>query len=308
MKRNLAVLALLAANILSGINTPVIHFAIQSMPPFLFGFLRVGIACLVIVPTALILRKRRPKRKQHIARRDLGLMALGSWLILGGANLLFYIGMQHTSSVNASIIILLWPILYFLGSLRFLKERFNRRTFAGIGLAFGGALLAVVAPMSGNLSLSSAGLIGSLLVLACVLVDIVGTVINKKTLERVHPLDLLAVGLFVSTIYYAALAAPYFGQLGVLANPNVLKSVLYGALAVGCAGYWLGNYGLQVATAADVSITNYLQPIVAIFVATVFFHESFTPIVALGTAAVFAGLYLVEARKIRHIHIHGVHR
>ncbi len=308
MKRHLGIIALVAACILSGINGPIIHETVSKMSPFLFGFLRVSIAFLIMAPLAIILRRRRTKRQRTIAKQDLALAALGTLLIYGVANLCFYIGMQRTSSINAAIIILLWPVLYFLMSIRVLKERFNKRAFTGIGLAFGGALLAVLAPMLGAAQAGSASILGSLLVLLCVFADIAGTLINKKVLKRIHPTDMIAIGLAVATVYYAFLAVPYFGQLSLLAQPPILYAVLYGAIMVGCVGYLLSTFGLKVTKSADVSITNYIQPITSILTAILFFNENFTPALAVGTAIVFLGLYLVEGHKLKGAHNHGHHR
>lgn len=308
MKRHLGIIALIAACILSGINGPIIHETIDKMSPFLFGFLRVSIALLIIGPLALILRRRRTKRQRTIAKHDLFLAAVGTLLIYGVANLCFYMGVQRTSSINAAIILLLWPVLYFLVSIRVLKERFNKRAFTGIGLAFGGALLAVAAPLLSSTPMASASIKGSFLVLMCVFADIAGTLINKKVLKRIHPTDMIAIGLIVATVYYTFLALPHFGQLSLLAQPAVLYAVLYGAIMVGCVGYGLSTFGLKVTKSADVSITSYVQPIASIVTAVLFFSESFTPALALGTATVFLGLYLVEGHKLKGAHNHGHHR
>lgn len=308
MKQRLAIGALIITQILSGINTPVIREAVQTISPFLFGFFRVGLACVVIVPIALIARSRRSPRKRKIQRKDVALAALGSFLVYAVANLAFYMGVKQTSSINASIIILLWPIMYFLVNVEFLKEKFSRRTFMGISLAFIGALIAVGAPLLSKGASGQTSLVGVALIVACVIVDIIGTLVLKKSLKKVQPLDLLAIGLFVSTLFYAVLAAPHFGELNQLAVPAVRNAILYGALAVGCIGYGLGFFALKTLKSGDYSVINYLQPITAISVAVLFFNETFTPSLLLGTAGVFVGLYLVEARKFSHLHAHGAHR
>lgn len=306
MKRRLAIIALVIVQILSGINTPVIHLVMQQMSPYLFGLLRVGIALLVIGPIALIARRHRSVLKRKLTVKDLALVTAGALLIYCMSNLAFYIGVGRTSSINASIIILLGPILFYIASIEILKERFNSRAFMGVGLAFVGAALAVLGPLISAGSQSSASIVGSLFIVLCVLAEVAGTLLLKKALSKVNHLDALALGLLIATGVYSILALPHLSQLALLAQPSILRAVLYGAVAVGCIGYGLTYYALPRSKSSDYSVISYLQPIAAITVAILFFHETFTPILAAGAAAVFAGLYLVEARHLGHTH--GTHR
>lgn len=279
------------------------------MSPFLFGFLRVGIAFAVMLPIYLIFkRKNTSKRRKKVKARDLWLTALGTFLVYGFANLLFYVGIKQTTSINASIIILLWPIIYFLANVEVLKERFSKRAFAGIGLAFAGALIAVGWPLSGGFSVATVATSGTILILLCVVIDVLGTLILKRTLQNVDTLTTQVIGLGVATAFYSIFAFPHLSELQQLSNPSVLLAVLYGAIVVGCIAYSLGYYALRMLKGGDYSVISYLQPVVGIISATILLQEGFTPSLLFGTAAVFAGLYLVEARHIGHPHGHGVHR
>lgn len=306
MKKHLGLLALIASNVLSGFNTPLIHQAVHKMPPYLFGFLRVLLSFVIILPIALLVRHNKPKHKRKISRSDFSKAAFGALLIYGVSNLAFYVGMTKTTSINASIIILLWPIIFFLANIEVLKERFSRRTFIGIGLAFIGALIAVVAPMASTLGTAAMSPVGSLLILICVVVDVIGTLILKRVLKRMSALDVLAIGLGVATIFYAIVAFPYLGQISLVMDPAVRNAILYGSLMVGCIGYGLGFYGLHATKGGEYSVISYLQPITGITAAMLFFNERFTPSLAIGALAVFLGLYLVEARHLGHNH--GTHR
>lgn len=309
MKKHLGIIALIIVQILSGINTPLIKNAVNQMSPFLFGFLRVGIAFAIMLPIYLVVRRRTtPKKRKKVKARDLWLTALATFLVYGVANLAFYVGIKQTTSINASILVLLWPIIYFLANVEVLKERFSRRTFAGIGLAFVGALIAVGWPLSNGFSVAGAVTTGTLLIMVCVVVDVVGTLLLKKSLQRVDTLTTQVIGLGVATAFYAIFALPHLPELKLLANPSVLFAVFYGAIMVGCIAYSLGYYALRILKGSDYSVITYLQPVVGIISATIILQESFTPSLLIGTAAVFAGLYLVEARHVGHPHGHGVHR
>ncbi len=304
MKRRLGIVALLIAQVISGINNPLIRYALETMPIFLFGFLRVSIALLVIGPIAYISRKQRQQRKRAIPRKYLLLAVLGTSLIYGVANLLFYVGVHQSTSINAAVIELLQPIIFFTLTIEVLKEKFSPKVFAGILLAFIGALFVVIGPML-NRSPTGATLEGNLLLFIAVVADVVGTVILKKVLKKVHIMDVLVIGLFTATVLYFMLAAPQLAQLSLLSQPAILGTVLYGAIVMGCMGYGLNYFALQTTRSGDYSILGYVTPVVTMVVATFFFHETFTLSLVFGGVMVFIGLYMVEARKIVHFHGHS---
>lgn len=308
MKKHLGIIALVAVQILSGINTPLIKQAVGQMSPLVFGFLRCFISLAIMAPIYLLIRNRGNAKKKTIKHRDLWMTGLGTFLVYGVSNLAFYAGIKQTASINASIILLLWPIVFFLANIEVLKERFSTRTFAGIGLAFGGAVVAVGAPLAGGFTLASITTPGTVLIFSCVVIDVIGTLILKRVLKRVDTLTVQIIGLGIATIFYAVLALPHTSELRLLAEPAVRNTILYGSIMVGCLGYSLGYYALRILKGGDYSVISYLQPIVGIISAAILLHEGFTPSLLLGTAAVFGGLYLVEARHIGHPHSHGTHR
>lgn len=277
------------------------------MPVFLFGFLRVSIALLIIGPLALIQRSKRSPRKRKIKRSDLILAIVGSCLILCVANLAFYIGIRQSTTINSSIIELLHPVLFFMVSIEVLKEKFSKKIFGGILLAFVGAAIVVLGPMLG-IATATSNPVSNLILLGAVVADVMGMIVLKKALKRVHILDVLAIGLFAATIFYAILAIPQMGQLSLLSRMDLLLPVLYGGIVIGCIGYGLSYFGLAATKGSDISIIGYMTPVVATIVAIAFFGETFTPSLMVGSIIVFAGLYLVEARNLNLPFIHRLHR
>ena len=305
----LGVMALIISSALSGINNPVIRSAITIVPPYLFGLWRVSIALLVIGPIALYLRRNRPARQKKIRSKDLITIAGGSLLLFCGANLLFYLGVGQSTSINAAIIGLLGPVLFFILSIHVLKEKFNKKVFFGIGLSFVGASLVVLGPLLGQATTASAHtMMGNVLLTLSVVTDVVAMLILKRVLNRVHAFDVLAIGLLVSSFAYVFLAAPYMSQMYLITDPAILKAVLFGALVVGALGYSLHYFGMARTKGSDVSITSYVCPVVGMLTAVLFFDEKFTPSLMAGATIVFLGLYLVEARNLVRTMHHSVHR
>lgn len=282
----------------------MIRYALETMPIFLFGLLRVGIALAIIGPIAYLSRRRRTARKRKISRKNLLLTVIGTGLIYCVCNLTFYIGVHQSTSVNAAVIELLYPIMFFTLTIEVLREKFSPKIFAGILLAFIGALIVVLGPLLSH-SHSGGSLLGNLLLFVSVVADVTGTIILKKVLKKVHILDALAIGLFTATVFYFVLAVPQLSQLSLLSQASVLGPVLYGAIAMGCIGYGLSYYALEATKGSDYSVIGYVTPVVTMIVATVFFHESLTVSLVFGGAVVFLGLYMVEVRKSLRFHRHS---
>lgn len=306
---HLGILALIVAAALSGINNPVIRSTLETVPTYLFGFWRVTIALCIIGPLALYMRRKRPAKQKAIKPRDLAIIITGSLMIFCGANLLFYVGVHRSTSINAAIIALLGPILLFIISVEVLKEKFNKKVFAGIGLSFLGACLVVLGPLIGQAAAgSSASTIGNLILVTSVITDVTAMLILRRVLGRVHALDVLAIGLLVSSMVYFVLALPYMNQMYLITKPEVLRAVLFGAIVVGCFGYGFNYYGLSRTKGSDISITSYIGPVFGMSTAVIFFGEQFTPSLMIGGSIVFLGLYLVEARNLVGAMHHSVHR
>jgi drug/metabolite transporter (DMT)-like permease len=297
-KNRLAVLALITASVVSGANSPIARYGLQSIPTALFGLLRTTIP-LVILGIFLLLRPRKSINKKQIATA-----VVFGVLIYFSANGLFYLGVQRSGSVNAAVIGLLEPLLMFLVSVEVMKEKFNARVFIGIALAFVGSIFVVFGPMLLSKNLHFAGsLVGNLLLLGCVLVSISGTWVAKLGLKNVDRVQFLFWSLVPAVVLYGSMSA---GQLrllpGILQQPLLIYAVLFGAILNGLLVYACIFYGLKRVKGEEYGLFSYITPATAAFVAVIFFGEKFTPALLLGVTIIAMGLYLAEAHRSKVWH------
>jgi len=141
-----------------GANFAIVKGALSAIPPLAFVALRFVGATLLLFPLLWLREGWQPLPRGGWPR----LIALG---VVGNTlyQPLFVEGLARTTSANSSLILSATPMLVAsLGALLGL-EKVTRRLAVGIGLAFGGVALVLVAR---GASLSAQTFVGDLLVLA----------------------------------------------------------------------------------------------------------------------------------------------
>jgi len=296
----LAAFLLIISFAISGINSPVVRYGLATIPTPLFGFLRMIIPLLILTPF-FMLTKHKPLKIRQIA-----LAMLFGFTIYFAANGLFYLGVQRSGAVNAAIIGLLEPLFLFTFSVEVMREKFNGRILAGIAIALGGSLLIVFGPMIALQDLSFSGsLTGNLLLVGCSLCSVFGVWIAKIALKQLDRIQLLFWSLVSGTTLYGLLSFGQWGQIpGIFQNPGTASAVLFGAIFNGLFTYLFAFYAVKRLKGEEYGIFEYVNPAVAAVVAVIFFGEKFTPILLLGVAIIFTGLYLAEAHRGKKAQLH----
>lgn len=296
--KNLAVLALVVASVISGVNSPVVHYGLQTIPVALFGLLRHAIP-LALLALFLLIRPRT-----SLSGGQITTAVCFGFLIYFASNGLFYLGVQRSGSVNSAVIGLLEPLLMFVVSVEVMKEKFNGRVFTGIALAFVGSLLVVFGPLLFGQGLSFAGsLLGNLFLLACVFTSIAGTWVAKLGLKKIDRVQFLFWSLVPAVFLYGILSLGQVSLLpSIIRQPSLVYAVLFGAIMNGLLTYLCIFYGLKRVNGEEYGLFSYIAPATAAFVAVVFFNEKFTPLLVAGVSIIAAGLYLAEAHHSRAWH------
>ncbi|MDV2682827.1 DMT family transporter [Alkalihalophilus lindianensis] len=130
---------LVLATFFWGTNFVFSRMLVEYMPPLQLSFIRWTIASLVFLPFVY------KELRQH------GPVLLKNWKVLtvmactgvAGFNSLIYIAIQYTTSINASLVNSLAPLLIVILSVLFLKETFSRIQFIGIIVSLLGVLIVI---------------------------------------------------------------------------------------------------------------------------------------------------------------------
>ena len=127
MNRIPPVVLLIIATILWGGNFVIGRAVANDLPPFTLAFFRWCVALIVFLPIIYTALKREwPQIKKHWAIvLVLGFTGVASF------NTLVYIALHYTTSINASLMNMLTPVIIYILSFFFLKEKLNRNQIIG---------------------------------------------------------------------------------------------------------------------------------------------------------------------------------
>jgi len=135
----LPIVALVIAQILWGINTPVIKLGLKTVPLAVYHSTTILGAALLILPFAV-----RTWKKLSI--KHYAILIIGSVIAISLGNVALLLGIERTPSVNAPLIGLLQPLLLMVLSIQVLKEQFSTKTLIGICVALLGAAIVIGKP------------------------------------------------------------------------------------------------------------------------------------------------------------------
>lgn len=283
-----AFFALSIAEILWGVNVPVIKLGLQTIPVPVFLSITILISGLLVAPLAY-------KHWKPIKAKDHFILIIGSILSISLGNVVLLMGLQRIPSINASLISLLGPFLLFILSVEFLKERLSLRTFIGILIAFAGAAIIIGKPWVA--SDSNQAVTGSLFVVLAVLCEVVSTLMFKPLLKRIHPYQLTSLHLLWGIVPIAIYTLPSF----YLLSPDHAGRNGYLAMFFNIALITVANclfyVGLKYKKAQEVGVFRYLHPLATAIAAWFILAEVPSGKVIIGAVFIFFGIYYAQIRK-----------
>ncbi|NND77719.1 MAG: DMT family transporter, partial [Flavobacteriales bacterium] len=242
---------------------------------------------------------------ERVARKDLILLFICSVLGIVTNQVLFLNGLNLTSPINASLIMITIPISVFILSIIFFKEKVTTRKVLGIILgSVGFATLVVLS----NESSKSASLKGDILCMINAISYAGYLVLIKTLMGKYRALTILSWlflfgSILIIPIGYEQFMVVEWSELSKLH----LFSILYVVIAVTFVVYFLNIYALNYITPTKVSAFTYLQPIFAGVFAFLYYMivSSFDPEVSnyasditltkvISAIIIFVGVYLVS--------------
>ncbi len=205
-----------------GAMFPIAASALHHVDPFPLTAIRYGIAALVFLGLLWAIEGRAAVRTNG---RGLELFILGS-IGFAGFNLLSYVGLEHTHTQDAALIVALQPLLMVLALWLAYKHVPARATLGAMGLALVGVALVL---SKGHLSTFTHGGSGDLMILVGSAGWVVYTLGARRFPEH-------------SPLRYTALSAG-FGTLTILAATAIVTATGAEALP---SGHDLTSAWLQI--------------------------------------------------------------
>jgi drug/metabolite transporter (DMT)-like permease len=242
------------------------------------------------------------------AAGDLWRLAALGMLGIAANQTLFLYGLQHSTAINASILVSTVPVFTVLGSVLIGRESATRLVLAGVAIAGLGTVY-LIGP--DRISLAPDLALGNALIVAGMVCNAAYFLYSKSVVGRY---DSITVSFYV--MLFASIGVLPFGviasrNLDVSAvTPAVWGWVIYIVIFPTILTYLLNIWALQRASSNVVAVYIYLQPLFTATVAPLLLRgEQLTTRALLGGLTIFTGLGLVlwsERRLHREIPVEPV--
>lgn len=288
--------ALIAVQVLFGINYVVSKVIVGVFDPLVWASIRIVISSIVMVTAAVLLRSPMPKARSKFFK------ALIVWAFLGTFfnQACFLVGLKHTTSTNSAILNTLIPIFTLLFVTVRGKEPLTVRSLVGFLSAFCGVL---VLRKIENFTWSDDTAFGDLLVILNCLSYSLFLAYGKEFVET-HDRVWTTAWLFVyGSVGITLIAIPSFTQFSMPElTPGLLSCIVFAIFGGTILTYFLNNWALVYAKSSQVALFIYIQPMVASFLAWAYLDEEITARTIVSMVLIFLGVVLGLQGGARHGH------
>ena len=283
-------IALVIATIIFGLHYTI---AKQAMPvPFrplqLLFFRMLGSVILF-----WILQKFYAPEK--VERKDMFTLAICGFFGFAANQALFYIGLNLTTPVDASLIHVLNPILVMIFASIVLSEKITRIRLGGVALGASGALILVL--YGKIIDLGSTTTEGNIIVMVNMLFYAMYIVMVKPMVEKYHittVMKWISLYGFIVIIPFAFKPMTQF-QL-VQLNTSAWLTLFYVIVINTFIAYLLLNFALRHVDAGAVGYYTYIQPILASVTSVSLGTGTITIPKVIAAVLIFGGVYMVNRK------------
>lgn len=288
MKQNFrAHFAIIIANLLYAANYTI---AKSVMPDFIlpFGFIFIRVVGALLFFWTL----HHFLSKEKIMKEDLPRLFFSGIFGVALNQLMFFKGLDLTTPVNASLMMVTTPILVILIAIAARKEVFSWVKVLGVILGAFGALLLLG---GAKFSFDSSTALGDFFVLINAASYGVYLTIVKPLMAKYEPLTIIKWVFLFGFIPVVFVGYQEFTLIDWHSfTLYTYLAVIYVVVGVTCFAYLLNIYGLSKVNPSVVGIYIYLQPLLASIIAVFFKADNFTWLKASAAICVFLGVYFVS--------------
>jgi drug/metabolite transporter (DMT)-like permease len=211
--------------------------------------------------------------------------------------LFFFMGLNLTSPIHASLMMLSTPILVSVFSMITIGAHFSPTKIIGLILGVSGAIVLVL--LGGKDKVANNALLGDLFVLFNATSYAIYLVLVKPLMQKYRPIIVIRWVFLVGL----CLVCPFGIQSFIAIDWSLFTFKEYAAVSfiVICCTFftYLWNmYALRILSPITAGAYIYLQPLFAAFIAIFFFAEHLTWIKVVASILIFTGVYLVSRKKI----------
>ena len=286
-----ALIALVLVQLFYGVTFTFANDVIDGGYVLPFGFILLRVICAALLFWAFSWFVPSEKVQRH----DFPKLVAAAFFGVALNMLAFFKGLQYTTPINGSVIMITVPIIVLVLSAIILKERITSIKILGVGLGLSGAL--VLSLYGGASDIGQNIAFGNFLVFINAASYSYYLILIKKLTAKYHPYSFIKwLFLFGSIMIFP------FGihELSLVSwanfTPYIWFSVGFVIIFATFGTYLLNPLALRSLKATTVSTFLYLQPIFAGLFAIAMGSDSMDIIKALASLLIFIGVYLVTKK------------
>lgn len=236
-------------------------------PPFALGALRVGVAGVLLLALARVLR-----RKLSLSRREIGILALTGTMLWVGGNGLVVVAEMHADSAYAALMIGATPI--WVAIIEAAVDR--RRPSLRLGIALLGGLAGLAVLNGPTLAGGSGADAGSLvLLMSAGMLWGGGLVLQQRVPVTAPPFVAAAYQQIFAAVGFLALALA-FGEPWPTPSGNAWLAWVYLTIFGSVVAFTSFVAALRILPASLVTTYAYVNPVIAMVLGALFLGEAVT--------------------------------
>jgi drug/metabolite transporter (DMT)-like permease len=288
VSERLGVLAAIVSSAVGGMAAAVTRFLIGATDPVTLAAFRFGIGFACLLPVALVLGSRWPRREDWPGVAGLGVLFFAVFFVLYNAAL------AYTTAARGSLALSVLPLMTMVVAAALGVERLTARKTAGVLIAMGGVAAALA---TGLADAPEGAWRGDLIMVVATLCMALYNVWSRPFVSRSSLLGFLAAGMGVGAACLVGTAWAR-GGFAVIETFGVGQWVAIGYLGVfgGAVAFFLWVWALERTTPTRVASTMTVNPIAASLLAVILVGEPIGPSLLIGVVAVLAGIWIAASR------------
>ena len=292
-KKILPLLAATIATTIYGIN----HTVAKMVMPIYIGslglvFLRVLGATIIFWIISLFFKTKPIEKKDRLTILKCGLFGMSINIAA------FIAGLDYSTPVNSSILIIISPIFVVILSFFIFKNKINFIKILGIILGFIGAMILILTADS-NSSIGRNIPLGNFLFIVNSISYAYYLIIVKPMAEKYDLITLFKWLFLIGLIFNFPLGINQFLDVDWASLPlwEAVLPMVFVVVGTTCMTYFLNGYALSKITSTEVAVFMYLQPIIGILFAIFTKSDTITLIMFVASVLIFTGVYLTSVLK-----------
>ncbi len=298
--KHLAILAVIACNLIWGTAPPIFKWSLSSVEPITLGFFRFFLGTLFILPlTAFDLK---------ITKKDAISLAIAGFFSVFLNIFCYFIGLRYAPSINVTIIGAAGPIFVLIASGYFLHEKISKKIMYGTILSLLGVAFIVLKPIVEQGF--HGDFLGNFLFLLSTFASLPYYFVLKRIIHNYSPAKLTFWVFFFGQLCFLPAVIWETQQPGYYFFFNIqsVLGIIFGSLFSSMLAWLMQAYALKFLLASEVTIFSYLDPIFTAVAAVLLLGEKITITYILGSLLVFAGIFIAEGRLYQNRIVHHHHR